>query len=109
MLTTIQLYTPTNSYHLTLDFKGLKGLYEALEYPQYLAPEGAIKMDSVLKPQALYATSIYNEAVKLYKLPNGDIISLNTSEPLRPYMALTKATADNYHRYNVSFKEAHKC
>ena len=106
-MTKLNLYTPTDGHSITLDFKTLDGLKEALECPMYLSSRGKEELDNFMRLYTIgtiIATSIYNENVKLYKLEDGDIIAMNLTDLDCTTLSLTKPTSFTYHRYNTSFK-----
>jgi len=108
-MTTLDLYTPTDSHSITLDFKTLDGLREALTYPLYLSARGREELDNFIHFYTMgtqSTRSIYNDMVQLYKLEDGAIIAMNTADADISTVSLVNPTEGfRYNRYNTSFKE----
>lgn len=107
-MTKLDLYTPTDSHSITLDFKTLDGLKEALEYPIYLSPIGCDTIDTFIHHYTMgtqFAKSIYNDKVQLYKLEDESILAMNMTE--QDCITLSRTTPNSfiYSRYIKSFKE----
>lgn len=108
-MTKLDLYTPTDTHSITLDFKTLNGLKEALEYPIYLSPEGGDTIDTFMHHYTMgteYARSIHNDKVQLYKLEDESILAMNMTDQDCFTLSRTTPSSFIYSRYIKSFKKA---
>ena len=112
-MTKLDLYTATDSHSITLDFKTLDGLRDALKGDILaLSSRGQEELDNFMTFYTMGTTatrSIYNDMVQLYKLEDGAIIVMNMTQPNITTARLLEPTDLNtkfmYDRHNQSFRK----